>query len=94
MRWLLLLSAVAFFTICIGSAPASAAQQPEGGCGSGFELMTVKEVLHRIAAPGSEDAIKAGDVNQDGYLCVKIIPNNGGPPKFDPAFAFVDNKTG
>ena len=53
--------------------------------------MTVREVLRTIAALGSVDAIRAGDGNQDGYLCVKIIPNGGGRPQFDPAFACVDN---
>jgi hypothetical protein len=24
-------------------------------------------------------------------LCIKIVPNEGGPPQFDPAFVFVDN---
>ena len=70
---------------------SAASNQPVAGCSQGFELMTVKEVLRTIVAPGSEGAIIAGDVNNDGYICVKIIPNEGGPPQFDPAFAFVDN---
>jgi hypothetical protein len=24
-------------------------------------------------------------------LCIKIVPNEGGPPQFDPAFVFVEN---
>jgi hypothetical protein len=91
MNRLALPAVAAFFMIALGAAPAAAAPKPVGGCGNGFELVTVKTVLRTIAAAGSVDAIKAGDVNQDGYLCVKIIPNNGGPPQFDPAFAFVDN---
>ena len=91
MNRLVLPAVAAFFMIALGAAPAAAAPKPVGGCGNGFELVTVKTVLRTIAAAGSVDAIKAGDVNQDGYLCVKIIPNNGGPPQFDPAFAFVDN---
>ena len=51
-----------------------------------YELMTVKSVLHTIAAPGFEESIQSFDVNGDGYLCIKIIPNGGGPPQFDPAF--------
>jgi hypothetical protein len=54
--------------------------------------MTVKTVLRTIAAPGFEESIKAFDVNADGYLCIKIIPNEGGPPQFDPAFLYLDNK--
>jgi hypothetical protein len=54
--------------------------------------MTVKTVLRTIAASGFEESIKAFDVNADGYLCIKIIPNEGGPPQFDPAFLYLDNK--
>jgi hypothetical protein len=93
MRRSLLLVVATFFMIVFGSAPASAKPAPDGGCGTGFELTSVRTVLRTIAAPGSEDAIRAEDGNQDGYLCVKIIPNDGGPPQFDPAFAFVDNNS-
>jgi hypothetical protein len=54
--------------------------------------MTVKTVLRTIAAPGFEEPIKSFDANGDGYLCIKIIPNEGGPPQFDPAFLYLDNK--
>jgi hypothetical protein len=91
MRRYALSVAAAILATGLTSIPAAAAPKPVGGCGQGFELMTVKEVLRTIAASGSEAAIKAEDSNQDGYLCVKIIPNNGGPPQFDPAFAYVDN---
>jgi hypothetical protein len=53
--------------------------------------MTVRQVLRTIAAPGSEQAIIDEDKNGDGRLCIKIVPNEGGPPQFDPAFVFVDN---
>jgi hypothetical protein len=71
---------------------ASAAPEPVAGCSNGYELMTVKTVLRTIAAPGFEESIKSFDVNGDGYLCIKIIPNGGGPPQFDPAFLYLDNK--
>jgi hypothetical protein len=54
--------------------------------------MTVKTVLRTIAASGFEEFIKSFDVNGDGYLCIKIVPNGGGPPKFDPTFLYLDNK--
>jgi hypothetical protein len=77
----------------IGSTSvASAAPEPVAGCSKGYELMTVKTVLRTIAASGFEESIKAFDVNADGYLCIKIIPNEGGPPQFDPAFLYLDNK--
>jgi hypothetical protein len=53
--------------------------------------MTVMQVLRTITAPGSEQAIIDEDKNGDGRLCIKIVPNEGGPPQFDPAFVFVDN---
>jgi hypothetical protein len=34
-------------------------------------------VLSTLAAPGSESAIQAGDLNGDGYLCVQIAPGGG-----------------
>jgi len=91
VKKLLGVAAAVLGVICFSAAPAVAAPQPVAGCGSGFQLMSVKQVIKTIAASGSEDAIRAQDGNQDGYLCVKIIPNGGGPPQFDPAFAYVDN---
>ena len=54
--------------------------------------MDVQTVIDTIAAPGFEDALRAEDTNRDNRLCIKIIPNEGGPPQFDPAFVFIDNK--
>src|SRR5690349_12083056 len=59
----------------LGSWVAAADPGTIGGCSSGYELMTVKQVLKTIAAPGFEDSIRAKDANGDGYLCIKIIPN-------------------
>lgn len=71
--------------LAIGSPGiASAAPQPVAGCSNGYELMTVKSVLHTIAAPGFEESIQSFDVNGDGYLCIKIIPNGGAPPQVRP----------
>jgi hypothetical protein len=79
--------------LAIGSpGVAFAAPQPVAGCSNGYELTTVKSVLHTLAAPGFEESIKSFDVNGDGYLCIKIIPNEGGPPQLDPAFLYLDNK--
>ena len=57
-----------------------------------FEGMDVQTVSDEIAAPGFEQAIRDSDTNVDGRLCIKIIPNAGGPPQFDPAFVYLDNK--
>jgi hypothetical protein len=73
---------------------AEAATEPVKGCANGYELMSVKEINKTITAPGFEDAIIAKDANGDGYLCIHIIPNDGGPKQFDPAFVYADNHTG
>jgi hypothetical protein len=79
--------------LAIGSTGvASAKPRAVGECSNGFEGMTVQNVIDTIAAPGFEDALRASDKNGDGRLCIKIIPNEGGPPQFDPAFIFIDNK--
>jgi hypothetical protein len=77
--------------LAIGSTGvASANPRAVGECSPAFEGMTIEEVLV-IAAPGFEDALRAEDRNADNRLCIKIIPNEGGPPQFDPAFVFIDN---
>jgi hypothetical protein len=54
--------------------------------------MTIQEVLDTIAAPGfPPQAFFDEDRNGDERLCIKIIPNGGGPPQFNPAFVFIDN---
>jgi hypothetical protein len=74
----------------IGSTgTAWAAPEPAAGCSNGYELMRVNTVLRTITAPGFEQSIKDFDANADGYLCIKIIPNEGGPPQFDPAFLYL-----
>jgi hypothetical protein len=35
---------------------------------------------------GFEQSINDFDVNGHGYLYIKIIPNESGPPQFDPSF--------
>jgi len=60
-------------TIGLGSAPASAA----GGCAPGFGSTTVSAAL--ATYPSSEAAIRAGDTNGDGVLCVKVV---SGVPQF------------
>ena len=79
--------------LAMGSAGvASAAPRPIGECSPAFEAMTIDEVL-TIAAPGFDrQAFEDEDRNNDDRLCIKIIPNEGGPPQFDPAFVFIDNK--
>ena len=58
----------------IGGAPAASAQT---GCAAGFVKMSVPDVLRTLAPPGSETAVRAGDRNRDGYLCVQTAPGGG-----------------
>jgi hypothetical protein len=89
---------VAISTIALGLAigstgVASANPRAVGECSPAFVGMTIQEVLDTIAAPGfPPEAFFDEDRNEDLRLCIKIIPNEGGPPQFDPAFVFIDNK--
>jgi hypothetical protein len=78
--------------VAVPSTSAHAAPQPVAGCGEGFALLTVKEIVKTLAAPDFVKIIPTYDANGDGYLCAKVLPNEGGPPVFDPAFVFFDNK--
>jgi hypothetical protein len=54
--------------------------------------MDIQNVIGTIAAPDFDpQAFFDEDRNADNRLCIKIIPNEGGPP-VDPAFVFIDNK--
>jgi hypothetical protein len=69
-----------------------AVPRPINECSPAFVGLTIQEVLDTIAAPGFDpQAFEDEDRNGDDRLCIKIIPNEGGPPQFDPAFVFVDN---
>lgn len=78
--------------LALGSSIALA--RPPGtvaGCGNGYKVMAVQTVIDTIAHPDFVQALRDADVNQDGNLCIKLIPNDGGPKQFDPAFLFLDN---
>ena len=77
---------------CVLVSPVAAADQPgtQAGCGAGYTLTPLNDVL-KIAAEGFRTAIRDADVNGDRQLCIKLIPNDGGPKQFDPAFLYVDN---
>ena len=64
-----------------------------GECSPAFVGMDIHTVLGTIAAPGFDpQAFFDEDKNGDNGLCIKIIPNEGGPPQFAPAFVFIDNR--
>ena len=55
--------------IAIGSTGVASAA-PAAECSSGFEAMTIKQVLRTIAAPGFDpQAFYDEDRNGDGRLC-------------------------
>jgi hypothetical protein len=87
---------IAVFSAVLATVPvaqAARAAEPVGGCSDGFQLMTVKEVLKRLAAPGFEATIKGHDRNGDGYLCVKISDASGLVQLLEPntPFLYTDN---
>ena len=86
------ISAIALGLAIASTGVASAVPRPIGECSPAFVGMTIQEVLDTIAAPGFDpQAFFDEDRNGDNRLCIKIIPNGGGPPQFNPAFVFVDN---
>jgi len=80
--------------LAIGSTGvASAVPRAVGECSPAFVGMDIQTVIATIAAPDfNPQAFFDEDRNGDDRLCIKIIPNEGGPPQFDPAFVFIDNK--
>jgi hypothetical protein len=77
--------------LAIGSTGVASAA-PQAECAPAFKAMTIEEVLSTIASPDVDPmAFFNEDRNNDLRLCIKIIPNEGGPPQFNPAFVFVDN---
>lgn len=85
------ISAIALGLVMGSTGVASANPRAVGECSPAFVGMTIEQVLE-IAAPGFEQALRDEDRNDDNRLCIKIIPNEGGPPQFNPAFVFIDNK--
>jgi hypothetical protein len=89
---------VAFSVMALGLAMgsagvASAEPRAVGECSPAFVAMDIQDVIDTIAAPGFDpQAFFDEDRNDDDRLCIKIIPNEGGPPQFEPAFVFIDNK--
>jgi hypothetical protein len=93
-RRLVTLFAAAAMTSGVAAGPASAdpggvPASPGSQCQPAFELVSVREVL-RIAVPGFVNAIRAEDRNQDGQLCLKLLPEP--IPLFEPTFLFYDNR--
>lgn len=80
----LMLVAAVCGTVLVGIAPDAAA----AGCGSGFQLMAVQDVLRSISSPGAIGTVSAADANGDGLVCVKIVSNVGGTVQIDPALVF------
>jgi len=87
---------IALFAAALVAAPvtqAAHAAEPVGGCGQDYQVMTVREVIKKLAAPGFEDTIKSHDRNGDGYLCVKTSDSRGLVQLLDPntPFLYTDN---
>jgi hypothetical protein len=88
-----LLIAVLGAALAVVPAAQAAYAAPVGGCGLGFQRMSVEDVLEDLAAPGFEDTIRGHDRNGDGYLCVRISDAPGLVRLLDPntPFLYTDN---
>jgi hypothetical protein len=87
------ISAIALGLAIGSTGVASAVPRPIGECSPAFVGMDIPTVLATIASPDVDpQAFEDEDRNADNRLCIKIIPNEGGPPQFNPAFVFIDNK--
>ena len=71
------LTGAAIVTSTVFVAPAQAARAPVGGCGEGFELVTVKEMAKRAKNTPDQLFIDT-DRNGDGYICNRNLPPGGG----------------
>jgi hypothetical protein len=79
-----------------GSAAGASADPPDpkkvAPCPSGFQTMTIDEVLVIAAKGFGREVFEGADFNKDGKLCVRIQGEN---PRFEPVtFLFADNKLG
>ena len=87
------ISAIALGLAIGSTGVASADPRAVGECSPAFVGMDIQTVIDTIAAPDFDpQTFFDEDRNGDDRLCIKIIPNEGGPPQFDPAFVFIDNK--
>ncbi|CAA9316767.1 MAG: hypothetical protein AVDCRST_MAG36-173 [uncultured Nocardioidaceae bacterium] len=82
----LALSAITLLLSIAAAAPAAAdaplPRGPQGGCGQGFQLLTIAAADEIDPAAGV--VARKDDVNQDGLICLRFGPKGGG--------TIVDNK--
>ena len=80
------LVAIAAVSMLLPSAPAFAAEGPPvGGCPTGhgqWQLLSLEELN---ISPETATGIPSLDGNDDGYTCIKPLPNN------EPFIIFRDN---
>ena len=69
--FLVLLALMATF----GVRSADAAQEPIGGCPTGYDLVTVKYVLK---GAGLDEPDPSMDINGDGWTCLEILDTGSG----------------
>ena len=92
VKWLAagIVVAAGFGTI----GPAAAAPAERLGCPAGNDLMSVARINATLTTPGFEQAVIDFDAqgNNDGYLCVHLLPDAAGKnTPFDPLFLVGDN---
>jgi hypothetical protein len=89
------------------AAPTSASAQPVAGCPASWSetagvadgelyfggLWLLEEAQALIASPRGAELTQPGDLNDDGYICVRFLANFP-EGAFDPAFVYTDNNVG
>jgi hypothetical protein len=84
---------VAAGLVTVGAAGAEPGEHL--GCPAGDDLMSVERINATITTPGFEQVVIDLDAllgNDDGYLCVHLLPGAASKnTPFDPLFLVADN---
>jgi len=74
MKPILALVSAALCATAITALPASAAGRPADGCARGYTLTAIS-VLQDLAQEAPDSFFAGLDVNGDGFLCNKFLPD-------------------
>ena len=78
----------AALALSLALAGPAAAERPRAACGLGLELITIEDLLPLVSDgyPNSPEVLLAAleglDVNNDGLLCAKDMPDTPGSPSY------------
>ena len=74
MKTLLTLVAAGVCASTLTALPATASERPADGCPRGYSLTAVS-VLQELAQEAPDSFFTGKDVNGDGFLCNKFLPD-------------------